>query len=209
MNTTESIDLGAVFFGVYRRRVLGLLLMHPDEAFHLREIARITDTQPGTLRRELLQLTEAGVVTCEKMGNLVRYRAEKACPIYAELRGILKKTAGVVDVLREALAPLSGDIFAAFVYGSVASGAERRASDIDIMVVGRVAFEEVVAALHGTTEVLRREVNASVYSEAEFKQSARKKGQFLSRVLKEPVLMILGNEDDLGKPGENRQAETV
>jgi len=209
MNTKQSSDLGAVFFGAYRRRVLGLLLLHPDEAFHLREIARITDTQPGTLRRELLQLTQAGVFTCEKMGNLVRYQADKACPIYAELRGILKKTAGVVDVLREALAPLSSDISAAFVYGSVASGAERRASDIDVMVVGRVTFEQVTAALHGTFDVLRREVNASVYSEAEFHQRSREKGQFLARVIKEPVLMILGNEHDLGKPGENRQAETA
>ena len=209
MNTKQSSDLGAVFFGAYRRRVLGLLLLHPDEAFHLREIARITDTQPGTLRRELLQLTQAGVFTCEKMGNLVRYQADKACPIYAELRGILKKTAGVVDVLREALAPLSDGIFAAFVYGSVASGAERRASDIDVMVVGRVTFEQVTAALHGTFDVLRREVNASVYSEAEFHQRSREKGQFLARVIKEPVLMILGNEHDLGKPGENRQAETA
>jgi len=209
MNTKQSSDLGAVFFGAYRRRVLGLLLLHPDEAFHLREIARITDTQPGTLRRELLQLTQAGVFTCEKMGNLVRYRADKACPIYAELRGILKKTAGVVDVLREALAPLSDGIFAAFVYGSVASGAERRASDIDVMVVGRVTFEQVTAALHGAFDALRREVNASVYSEAEFNQRSREKGQFLARVMKEPVLMILGNEHDLGKPGENRQAETA
>jgi len=209
MNTKQSSDLGAVFFGAYRRRVLGLLLLHPDEAFHLREIARITDTQPGTLRRELLQLTQAGVFTCEKMGNLVRYRADKTCPIYAELRSILKKTAGVVDVLREALAPLSSDISAAFVYGSVASGAERRASDIDVMVVGRVTFEQVTAALHGTFDVLRREVNASVYSEAEFHQRSREKGQFLARVIKEPVLMILGNEHDLKKPGENRQAETA
>ena len=209
MNTKQSSDLGAVFFGAYRRRVLGLLLLYPDEAFHLREIARITDTQPGTLRRELLQLTQAGVFTCEKMGNLVRYRADKACPIYAELRGILKKTAGVVDVLREALAPLSDGISAAFVYGSVASGAERRASDIDVMVVGRVTFEQVTAALHGAFDALRREVNASVYSEAEFNQRSREKGQFLARVMKEPVLMILGNEHDLKKPGENRQAETA
>jgi len=209
MNTAKTVDLGALFFGAYRRRVLGLLLLHPDEAFHLREIARITATQPGTLRRELLQLTQAGVFTCEKMGNLVRYQADKACPIYAELRGILKKTAGIVDVLREALVPLSSDISAAFVYGSVASGVERRASDIDVMVVGRVTFEQVTAALHGTFDVLRREVNASVYSEAEFHQRCREKGQFLARVIKEPVLMILGNEHDLGKPGENRQAETA
>ena len=63
--------------------------------------------------------------------------------------------------------------------------------------------------LHNTFEVLRREVNASVFSEAEFNQRSRGKGQFLARVMKEPVLMILGNEHDLRKPGEDRQAETA
>lgn len=95
MKTQRSIDLGTLFFGAYRRQVLGLLLLHPEESFHLREIARITNTQPGTLRRELTQLAEAGVLSRERVGNLVRYRADSECPIYEELRGILKKTAGV------------------------------------------------------------------------------------------------------------------
>ncbi len=207
MNTNISNDLGAVFFGSYRRRVLALLLLHPDEAFHLREIARITDTQPGTLQRELVQLTDAGVLSRETVGNLVCYRADPMCPIYDELRSILKKTAGVVDVLRNALAPLSNRIAVAFVHGSVASGTERRASDIDVMIVGKVAFEEVVVALHACQEELRREINASVYSEVEFSQRAKAKGQFLARVLKDPVLMIMGKERDIRKPGKNRQAQ--
>jgi len=144
-NTPTHRPWNPVFFGAYRRQVLGLLLLHPDESFHLREIARATNTQPGTLRRELTQLADAGVLSREKVGNLVRYKADSTCPIYDELRGILKKTAGVADVLREALAPLN-DRFrwpSCMVRSrAVPSG---RVSDIDVMVVGRASFEEVVA----------------------------------------------------------------
>lgn len=209
MKTHAPINLGTLFFGAYRRQVLSLLLLHPGESFHLREIARITGTQPGTLRRELAQLADAGVLSREKVGNLVRYKAEAACPIYDELRGILKKTAGVADVLREALAPLGDRISAAFVYGSVASGGERRPSDIDVMIVGTASFEEVVRALHPCQEQLRREINPNVYGLAEFRKKAKEKGSFLARVMAEPKLFILGNEDDLRKPGANRKGKAA
>lgn len=209
MKTQAPTDLGTLFFGAYRRQVLSLLLLHPGESFHLREIARITGTQPGTLRRELAQLADAGVLSREKVGNLVRYKAEAACPIYDELRGILKKTAGVADVLREALAPLGDRISAAFVYGSVASGGERRPSDIDVMIVGTASFEEVVRALHPCQEQLRREINPNVYGLAEFRKKAKEKGSFLARVMAEPKLFILGNEDDLRKPGANRKGKAA
>ena len=207
MKTYMPADLGTLFFGAYRRQVLGLLLLHPDESFHLREIARVTNTQPGTLRRELAQLADAGVLGREKVGNLVRYRADTTCPIFEELRGILKKTAGVVDVLREALAPLRERIVVAFVYGSVASGGERRASDIDVMVVGDVSFDEVVGALHACQVELRREVNPNVYGLTEFKRKAREKDAFLVRVLKEPKLFIQGADDDIGKLTAHRKAK--
>ena len=209
MRTKPPTDLGTVFFGAYRRQVLGLLLLHPGESFHLREIARATNTQPGTLRRELAQLADAGVLSREKVGNLVRYQADTACPVYDELRGILKKTAGVADVLREGLASLSAKISMAFVYGSVASGAERRSSDIDVMVVGSASFEEVVAALHSSQEQLRREINPNVYGVIEFKKKAKEKGSFLARVLKEPKVFILGKEHDLRKLGANRKAKAA
>jgi len=209
MRTKPTADLGTVFFGAYRRQVLGLLLLHPDESFHLREIARVTKTQPGTLQRELAQLAAVGVLRREKVGNLVRYQADPTCPIYDELRAILKKTAGVADVLREALASLADKIAVAFVYGSVASGAERRASDIDVMVIGNASFEEVVGALHPSQDQLRREINPNVYSVAEFKKKAKEKGSFVTRVLGEPKLFLLGKEHDLRKFGAHRKAKAA
>jgi predicted nucleotidyltransferase len=209
MTTRPPADLGTLFFGTYRRQVLGLLLLHPDESFHLREIARATNTQPGTLRRELAQLADAGVLSRERVGNLVRYKADTGCPIYDELRGILKKTAGVADVLRAALASLGDRVSLAFVYGSVASGAERRASDIDLMVVGSVSFEEVVGTLHASQEELRREINPAVFSLAEFKRKAAEKGSFVARVLREPKLFIRGTENDVRKLAANRKAKAA
>ena len=201
MNTPIQADLGTLFFGTYRRQVLSLLLLHPDEAFHLREIARVTGTQPGTLRRELEQLAQGGVVQREKVGNLVRFQADPSCPIFEELRGILKKTAGIADVLREALAPLANRITAAFVYGSLARGTERRASDIDLMIVGTVTLEDVVGALDRCQDELRREINPKVYAPEEFRKKIREKNGFLSRVMTGPRLMVLGTADELGKAG--------
>ena len=209
MRTEPASDLATLFFGAYRRQVLSLLLLHPGESFHLREIARVTNTHPGTLRRELAQLADAGVLSREKLGNLVRYKADTACPIYAELRGILKKTTGVADVLRAGLAALSDKISVAFVYGSVASGAERGASDIDVMVIGSASFEELVGALHTCQKELRREINPNVYGQAEFKRKVKEKGSFLARVLGEPKIFILGKEHDLKQLGSNRKAKAA
>jgi len=150
MRTKPSTDLGTVFFGAYRRQVLGLLLLHPDEPLHLREIARATNTQPGTLRRELAQLADAGVLSREKVGNLVRYKADTTCPIYDELRGILKKTARAEIMKKENTILIGQKILVSrktlrrlvhryhiqrlVLFGSAARGELGPESDIDLLV---------------------------------------------------------------------------
>src|SRR5690606_2739344 len=96
--------------GDYRRRVLALLLLHPEEGFYLREIERLTGVPAGSLHRELRALADAGLLVRSASGNQVRYQVDRACPIYEELAGIFRKTAGLVDVLREALAPLGAAV---------------------------------------------------------------------------------------------------
>lgn len=209
MATENLSDPATLLFGTYRRKVLGLLLLHPGEHFHLREIARVTRTQPGTVQRELSLLARAGLIERDVQGNQVRFRANETYPIYEELRSILKKTAGVADQLRAALGPLTDKIIVAFIYGSVASGQERAASDIDLMIVGTVKFEDVIRALHPYQDELRREINPHVYSPAEFKRRASEKGSFLASLLKGPKLFVIGGDHELGKPDEDRKAEAT
>jgi predicted nucleotidyltransferase len=189
--------------------VLALLLLHPEESTHVREIARAIGKAPGTLLRELNALAAAGVLVRKPLGNQVHFQANPACPIYEDLRGILKKTVGVAEVLREALAPLGPKIRAAFVYGSVARGEERPGSDLDLMVVGEARFADVVAALAPAQETLRREVNPNLYPALEFRKKLAARDPFLGRVLAERKIFIVGGEDDLGKPAAHRKAEAA
>ena len=203
MATLET-NLGALLFGAYRRQVLALLLMHADQSFHVREIARITGKPAGTLYRELNSLAVAGLLTRSPFGNQIHYRANPACPIYEELRGILRKTFGVADVLRAALEPRADWIDVAFVYGSVARGEERAASDVDVMIIGKLKFSDAVLALSPAEEMLRREVNPHVYSAREFKKKFTDGEPYLARAVQGSKIYLMGNDDDLGKLARHR-----
>jgi predicted nucleotidyltransferase len=203
------MTLADLLFGAYRRDVLGLLLLHPGDAYHVREIARMTGKPANTLYRELVTLAKAGLLLRAPQGNQVVYRANQDCPIYEELRGILRKTSGLADVLREALAPLRERVKAAFIYGSVASGEENARSDVDVMIVGEIKFEDAIYALAAAEKTLRREINPHVFQPKEFRAKLSERGGFLERVLDGPKIPLIGDADDLRKSARNRKAKAA
>ena len=172
----------------------------------MREIGRLTGVPAGSLHREVTQLTEAGLLERSTAGNQVRYQANRTCPIYEELAGIFRKTSGLADVLREALVPLGNDVEGAFVFGSVAQGKERSTSDVDVMVIGPAAFERVVGALAPAGERLRREINPVVMTAREFRRKLKARDRFVSRIAREPKLMLTGDLHEFGEPAQDRAA---
>ncbi|MBI4203884.1 MAG: nucleotidyltransferase domain-containing protein [Betaproteobacteria bacterium] len=202
-----AVNLASILFGAYRRDALALLLLHPEVSLHVREIARVTGKVPGTLLRELNLLADAGLLVRKPVGNQVHFQANQACPIYEDLREILKKTAGVADVLREALEPLTGKIRVAFVYGSVARGDERAGSDLDVMIVGDATFAEVIDALTPAHEALRRQINPNLFSLPEFKEKMASGEPFLKRVLEDKKIFLIGGEDDIRQLASHRKTK--
>jgi len=180
-----------------RREVLGLLLVNPERRWHLREIVRRIDCALGTVRREVEGLAAAGILTRSRDGNRVYFQANTACPTYPELRGLMLKTVGLADVLREALRPLASRITAAFVYGSMASGESGPESDVDVMVVGRVKFGDVVSALRPAEEKLNREITPTIYPSAEFRRKLASGHHFLRHVVESPKVFLFGGEGEL------------
>lgn len=189
--------LSSVLFTEYRSRVLGLLLLHPERSYYLREIARLTATVPGTLKREMDKLLEVDLLTVKKVGNQNHYQANRECPIYEDLSNVLRKTSGLSDVLIAALLPLSEKIQSAFVFGSVASGKVNAKSDIDLMLIGEVTYAEVVLLLHPLQEQLGREINPKIYADKEWSKLVKDNGAFVHDVLRKQKLFIIGNEQQL------------
>ena len=130
----QAIEL---MFGNYRRQLLARLLLRPDERFHVRELGRMTGFSPGSIHRELKVMAESGLLLRERVGNQVFYQANRACPIYEELAAIFRKTIGLANILQDALRSVSDRIDFAFVFGSIASGQQTSASDLDVMVLGQ------------------------------------------------------------------------
>ena len=191
--------LSSLIFSEYRKRILGLLLLNPNASYHVRELARLTNTPPGTIHKELVKLTAGGILQSKKVGNQVHYSADMQCPIFEELAGILRKTSGLVDVLAEALISVSHEISLAFIFGSVARGEQNTHSDVDIMLIGSISFGDAVQALYSTQATLQRELNPVVYSVEEFKRRVENNDSFIKEVLAKPKLFIIGTEHELSQ----------
>lgn len=186
-----------VLFGQYRRDLLSLLLLRPDESFHTRELERLTGVPVGSAARELKALVEGGIVLREKQGNQVRYRADRGCPVFEELAGLFRKTSGLVYVIRDALMPKWSDVELAFVFGSMARGTAKSSSDLDVFVMTDLGMKEVVGLLSPLAETLRREINPVVMSRQAFAAAVNKRDRFVERLKEEPKLFVKGTRHDL------------
>ena len=190
--------LARALFSTVQQRVLALLFGQSDRDFSTRELIRLAGSGTGAVHRELSRLAEAGLVTMTRVGNQKRYQANKRSPIFEELRGLIVKTAGLVDPLREALLDYRGRICAAFVYGSVAEGSDTAASDVDLMVMGDdLTYADIYATLQDAERKLGRSINPTLTSTAEWQAKLKRKNSFVTRVSGQPKLFVLGSEDDL------------
>jgi predicted nucleotidyltransferase len=199
------VSLADALFSKTQQRVLGVLFGRPDQTFFANEIVRLAGGGFGAVHRELAALESAGLITSKHIGNQKHYQANRDAPIFDELRGIVVKTAGLADVLREALAPLAPRIRAAFVYGSVAKGTDTAKSDIDLMVVGeKVQYADIFKVVSGVENRLGRKINPTVVTPADL---AKQRGQdsFYSRVLNQAKIFVIGAADDLAESRKARK----
>lgn len=199
-------SLSSALFGRTRRTILALLYSHPDQSFYLRQIARFVEAGQGGVQRELQRLTDAQIITRTVRGRTGFYQANRDCPIFPELHSLVLKTAGVVEVLRTALAPLADRIQVAFVYGSIARAEPKTGSDIDLFVIGPAAFGEIVDALMDAQSRLAREINPTVYDVADFQGRLANKEHFVSAIVDQPKLFVIGSEHEFDQLARRRLA---
>lgn len=207
MSTTSNTPATAsILFGNTRRAILALLYGHPDESFYVRQVVRAAGIGHGTVQRELKSLTQAGILQRLVRGRQVYYQANPQCPIFEELKSLMVKTAGVADTLRAALAPLADSIQVAFVFGSMVEGKQRKESDVDLLIIGKVTFGEVVSALSAAQKTLTREINPTVFPKKEFQQKLAAGNHFLISLLKNPRIFLIGDEREFEKLAGKRLA---
>jgi len=188
--------LHKLFSSKVRIELLNTFFLHPEKSFYLRELERITGEDYKNVSTELKNLESIGLLTSSKSGNLKYFHANPGFLIYSELKSIFFKVRGALGLLKQVLAD-SPDIEYAFIYGSFAAGMENDKSDIDLMVVGKIPLENLLKQLREPEKALGREINPSLFPISEMKQRLKDRDPFIDRVMDEPKIMLIGDEDGL------------
>jgi predicted nucleotidyltransferase len=182
-----------------QQRVLALLFGQPGRSFCATELIGLAGAGSGAVQRELARLSASGLVMLRLVGNQKHCQANPDAPVFAELCSVVRKTVGLFEPLRAALAPLAARIEAAFIYGSVAKGEDTVVSDIDLLVVAEgVDYAEVYAALEPLHAALGRPVNPTVLTRQDMVRKVQRKESFITRVMAQPRIWVMGGEGDLG-----------
>lgn len=180
----RPVSMAGALFTTTQQRVLGLLFGQPERSFFATEVISLAGAGSGAVQRELQRLVESGLVTVTRVGNQKHYQANKAAPVFEELRGLALKMFGPAEPLRSALAPLADHLHAAWLYGSIAKGSDRAQSDIDVLIVADdLTLEKVYAALAPAEKKLGRTVSPTLYTVKEFERRRASGNPFLTKVL--------------------------
>ncbi len=192
----EMAMLHKLFSSKVRIELLNTFFLHPEKSFYLRELERITGEDYKNVSTELKNLESIGLLTSSKSGNLKYFHVNPGFLIYPELKSILFKVRGAPALLKQALSD-DKDVEYAFIYGSFAAGTENEKSDIDLMVVGEMPLENLLKRLREPEKLLGRDINPSLFQMSEMKQRMKDQDPFIGRLIAEPKIMLIGNEDEL------------
>lgn len=184
-------------FSRTRSGVLAALALAPEQELHVREVARRSGLSAPGVAHELRLLEGLGIVAARRVGRQKLYRMNADSPLFSELTSIMRKTAGLADLIRAALLPLDQQIELAYIYGSMASGKTRPGSDVDVMIVGTASSMDVSAALEDASRELGREVNATVYAPDEYASKVSLGRGFPFTAHSGARIMLLGSADEL------------
>ena len=190
-------SLADALFTTTQQRVLSLLFGQPSRSFFSSELIELTGSGSGAVQRELQRLVSSGLVTVTRVGRQKHHQANPDSPVFEELRGLVLKTVAMAEPIRQALEPLAHRIALALVYGSVAKGTDTAASDIDLLVVSdQVMLEDIYSALAPVETKLHRKFAPTLYTTREFAERKAVGSAFLTRVLADEHLVLIGTEDE-------------
>ena len=197
-STPRPTGVADALFAKVQQRVLGVLFGNPGRSFYANEVINLAQSGTGAVQRELQRLEASQLVTATRVGKQKHYQANAGSPVFQELRSLVLKTTGLADVLGAALAPKSDQIRAAFVYGSIAKGGDTASSDVDVMIISdSLTYADLFGMLEDASARIGRKIAPTIYSRKELSRRRKHDNAFVTRVLAQPKIWLIGSDRDL------------
>lgn len=185
-----------LFISKVRVKVLQLFLSNQADLFHVREIVRRVDEEINAVRRELARMEKFGMVTSEWRANRRLYRFRKDYVFYQQLLGMVIKTTGLGGAIIKNKNKL-GRVKYAMMATRFARNELSESDQVDLLIVGQIVLPELQGLIANEQTTREREINYSFMDDAEFLFRVKRRDPFILKVLVQPKIMLIGEEEDL------------
>lgn len=159
--------LDTLFTSKMRVQILMRLFLNPDSQAYLRELAQEFRASPGHLRTELKQLSDAGLLTSDKDGRQIQYKADRSHPLFPELQSMVRKALGMDRILDSVLERL-GRLELAFLLDDYAQGKD--SGIIDLGLVGDIEQANLADLVRKTERYINRRIRTLVMDAEEYQR---------------------------------------
>jgi DNA-binding transcriptional ArsR family regulator len=179
-----------------RVKILQLFYLSPGKIYHVRDIVRRIGEEINAVRRELLHLEKAGIMSKERRANRLFYTLRRDYPLYFDLLELIVKTSDMGGDIIKGRMKL-GKIKFAMISGKYARGLPHDTNDVDLLVVGKVVIPELSQIVRAAEVRRERELNYTVMSEEEFEFRKKRRDPFVLSILSGSRIMVIGDEEEL------------
>lgn len=179
--------LKSLFSSATRVKLLSTFLLHPDQEYFVRELTRLLDEQINSIRRELENLKEIGLVKSRAKNRRKYFKVNVEFPIFTELRNIFGKLTQGESVFLSELKRVPG-VKLIVLAGSFVGEADR----VDLLLVGDVSKEAIEKLL--AQDPAMKSVKYSIFSQADFLYRLHLKDKFIRDIFESPTHVIALNE---------------
>lgn len=179
-----------------RRKILELFFQRPNENFYLRAVVRELGEEVNAVKRELDILTEEKLLLREKRLNKVFYTLNKNYLFYDEFLRIFTKNSPILQMIYNNL-PKLGKIKYIAISTRFAKKIPIKEEDIYFLFVGIVVVPELEAVMKKAERLYGLPINYTVMTEEEFVFRKKNNDPFIWRFLKQPKIILIGDEESL------------
>jgi len=174
-------------------------LKDPDKTLYLREIAKILEKEPRSIKTSLDALVKEGILKDERKANLRYFKLNKDHPVYEEIKKIISKTMGIENHLKKMIDSIPGVDYA-FIFGSIVKNKEYSESDIDLMIIGtEIDQDNLIIKVTKVEEELKREINFHIYNKNEVIKQLKNDNDFLVRIFHEDKIILKGDLNEIAR----------
>lgn len=191
-----------------RVKLLHLFLNHPGQSFYVREITRVIDEQINSVRRELSNMLEVGVITSDNADNKLYYQVNQRYEFYSALRAIF--AGEVIDATKPSLSNDENSVNEQYL-GAIAGISSLRlaiiagvlvrgsTSTVDVLLVGKLPPAKVKSAMSVIEKMEGRDINYTVIPYEDFYYRLSVRDKFITEIMNSKHIVAIDKDNVLSQ----------